>query len=492
MQILEGALAFAVAMILFSTVVSGVSETVLRVLNQRRGNIKRMIGKYLDQEFSVRFRNLVVESYPESFGISGSEGKSDSDRDNLKGDDKAWKKFCVNLVAILTENPLLPEARPISKNDNDNDNDNDKGKDENQPQKNWQKLFAWFDKYFGQAAPAEGTTSSALPDETETDEVPTWFKVRGVETLSTYAFLQRLAKTEVGKAFLSQQNTDEEKREWLTDTVRTFERYKAAGNEAYRKRGQMVSVLIALVIAVSFNISAARLFNHLVDSPEAREDLLARAEQIVKESDDQYNSLQDLLNDIKDIQDNQSDQQSGTLDTEEQNEEDVGDSETSSSEIDYEKLNKVFSDFQAAVGPLTSEKVLPIGAAYFPYACFNEFEGPSECDVFKEGGWVPHLFLWFLNVLLAGILIGLGGPFWYKVFNYLSHLVSFAGVLKGRNSEEMDRDNNDQPATGAAFGEPTSKGSEDGEIKVDILSVFKTAAGVISTETPQGAGEENN
>lgn len=455
MQILEGALAFAVAMILFSTVVSGVSETFLRVLNQRRSNIKKMVRKYLDQEFTKRFRKLMVQKHPDAFTLTPEENSKNSSEE--LGSDQKWKEFIGNIEALLTENPLHPEVH-------------------------------FKDPYADQNS--DGTKNQAatpaLPTLAQKKTKNFWNKTHSVENLSTYAFLQRLAKTEVGRLIVDSTDAKVSKLHLLQNMVRTFERYKAAGNEAYRKRGQSVALAFAVILAIGFNISAGRLFSHLVDSPEAREDLLAQAEQIVDENDTARTSLDDLIKQINEIETRQNASDSASSETTPDG------AEAPTGDIDYEQLENIFADFKEDIAPLTSSTVLPIGPEYFPYACFTFFQNADgkfewtafsdeaelpQCDVFQEGQGNLDLLFWALNVLLAGILIGLGGPFWFRIFSFLSQLVSVASVFRGSGtSETMDSEAKDQPATGAAFSEALDE-EDGGKSKGDLLSVFETAAG---------------
>jgi len=91
---------------------------------------------------------------------------------------------------------------------------------------------------------------------------------------------------------------------------------------------------------------------------------------------------------------------------------------------------------------------LPIGLAYFPWCQSNRVD--QTCATY--GVALRHKYYrlaatlwvrWFLFTVLSGLLIGMGGPFWYDTFTRLSGLVQGVRALGAAGKQEP------APATGA-------------------------------------------
>ena len=74
------------------------------------------------------------------------------------------------------------------------------------------------------------------------------------------------------------------------------------------------------------------------------------------------------------------------------------------------------------------------------------------------------LLKWFLAVLLAGLLIGLGGPFWFDTFRKLSALTS---IVRGLQTPVQKA--KEQGLT------PRAKPEEKPEEKPKVVEIFETA-----------------
>ncbi|MGF1631487.1 MAG: hypothetical protein ACFCUT_18585 [Kiloniellaceae bacterium] len=87
---------------------------------------------------------------------------------------------------------------------------------------------------------------------------------------------------------------------------------------------------------------------------------------------------------------------------------------------------------------LLDDLALPMGAGYFPYCHVSWLRSEVDhsadplceaTDKIPPGAWV----LWFLKVLVTGILIGLGAPFWYDVARRLAAVRS---AFQGKGAAE--------------------------------------------------------
>ena len=338
MALVQAAAAFAVAMILLSTVVSGICEVIVRGLALRAEVLVQMLG-----------RLVAAEIAPRQTG------------DGMPGGAQAA------LVTALSRNPVA-------------DLDDDPGP--------LTRLWRWL----------------------RPGRVP-------VNSLSTFAFLQRLAKTEVGARLAGE--ADEALRDILDDLSRTYERYAAASREEFRKRAQMIAILVALALAFGMNVGAVRLAQHLATDEPARAALLAAAEEAHRANEAAVARLEAAKTE--------------------------GSPAAAASTA---ALDEAVDRIEASFAEL-AELRLPIG--------WGE-QAP------ELGSGAPALVRWFLDTLLAGILIGLGGPFWYRVYSNLSQFVPILGQLGGGNRELVAQPTEEAPETGKAIRAE------------DIVAIFRTAA----------------
>lgn len=87
---------------------------------------------------------------------------------------------------------------------------------------------------------------------------------------------------------------------------------------------------------------------------------------------------------------------------------------------------------------LINELALPLGSGYFPHCYILQDEAErkaspdTHCRAQGAAGQVSVWLSWLLKVLLTGILIGLGAPFWYDVARRLAAVRSaFKGTPSG-------------------------------------------------------------
>ncbi len=75
------------------------------------------------------------------------------------------------------------------------------------------------------------------------------------------------------------------------------------------------------------------------------------------------------------------------------------------------------------------------------------------------------LFLWVGSVLLTGLLIGLGGPFWFNTFRKLSALT---GIVRGFQTPVQKEKEQEQA--------PRAKPEEKPDRTPKVVEIFETAA----------------
>jgi hypothetical protein len=338
MDILLAAMAFAVLMIVFSTVVTGITETFLRVSGYRAQVLAASVLRFLKNDPNVA--NFVKKK--------GLAGNPDIPEDDLE-----------KVARQLTFNHALTDASTID------------------------KIGGLIARYTGR------------------------YKV---DTLTTYSFLQRLATTDLGRAIAKRGEEHV-----LRGLTIGFERYVAASNEVFRKNAQATTMVLSIVFAFLFNIDAVRLFEHLLQNNETTEALIAQANDRIDDNKAALAKFQATLAD-----------------------------DTSTEQGDaIEDIQAASNEAVEAMTALRTETGLPIGFDYYPYGS-TDCKPERGCDIVS--GW---FLLWAFQVLLAGFLIGLGGPFWYRVFASLSHVVQVLRSIRGEARSEIIKEDapTSQPAS---------------------------------------------
>lgn len=357
MELLEGVMAFAVVMIILSTIVTGIAEALIRLFATRQQVLADAVSSF--------FRNEVVPRLTAQIG-SAYAGKS-----------------APEIVDALTREMVLnPLAATVEK-------------------------------------------------KTEVGRYSWWRRLNhGIEKLSTYSFLQRLAKTKLGRELKDM--AEAEKMEVLTDLSRTYERYVAASNEIFRKYAHVVTTCVAVLLCFGANIDAGRVFDHLMNSPDARASLVAQAETAATTNAEAVARLDELVGKL-----NAGQQIDG---------------------LEAEEMKTLAADVAKPLEGLIEKDQLPLGPSYYPYCEWLDRDCAAPAD--------RNLFTWILNVLVAGALVSLGGPFWYRVFASLSSLTqSLRQMGGGGRREVIEEGAAEQPASGAALKDE------------DIARTFDIAAG---------------
>ena len=178
-------------------------------------------------------------------------------------------------------------------------------------------------------------------------------------------------------------------------------RYEAIGarfTESFRKRSQLWTTIVALVLAVVLNIDSIFILDSYIKDESLRQGIIAQMDVIV----DQYTTT------IATIPDDDN--------------------------VTKETLQQSVDSTKAQVALLKSSG-FPIGPSYFPHDCFIEDDDKTDCEKRGAGGDKTIAWLWWiLGILLTGGLAGLGAPFWYDAVRGISSITQQAG--KGRKAAQ--------------------------------------------------------
>lgn len=195
-------------------------------------------------------------------------------------------------------------------------------------------------------------------------------------SLSTSEFITRLAYTEEGR-HLYQQNTTSDQHRLQTVVAYITERFDAIGHGAsdyFKRRASLYSLLVGLLMAFSLNINAPQLFKVYLVEKDTRQQLVA-----------QMAELDELLL-----------------------------SQSTSPELTY--IREQISDL--------SSQQLPLGWQSAPW---NQYQWQQSS--WQEPYRLLALISWGLSIALSGLLIGLGGPFWFDMYRKL-------GLIAGLHKQD--------------------------------------------------------
>jgi len=210
---------------------------------------------------------------------------------------------------------------------------------------------------------------------------------RRLGSLTLTAFMERLGGSEYGAQLVTQASTAGEKGiEWvLKDVAQKFDAFGAEASEYFESRARLLSVIVGFVLAFAINVNALALFETFMKRPDVTQSVIARGESATKS----YETLQQQVNTLK-----------------------ASAKETTSEEA-RATVQKAADEAAAAVESLQSVGV-PIG-----------WNTESVADLRRS----PMMSV--LGLFLGGLLIGLGGPFWYKAVQTLTGVRSFTRRDKG-------------------------------------------------------------
>lgn len=185
-------------------------------------------------------------------------------------------------------------------------------------------------------------------------------------------FVRKLANSREGHMLYEQHGQD---RATLTTLLNHItERFDGIGREAsdyFKRRASLYSLLIGLLLAFSLNINTPHLFQTFLASKDARIELSEQAKELA----------------------------------------DWMENHTSGDELS--ELKPILKNLQ--------NNALPFGWQTAPW---NQADWSSRNHPFA-------LLQWLLSLLLSGLLIGLGGPFWFDTYRKL-------GVLAGLHSGKIE------------------------------------------------------
>lgn len=247
------------------------------------------------------------------------------------------------------------------------------------------------------------TTLKYMPFDKELTGCSGWFRKhwhrvivgREVQSLTALEFIARFAETDAGRELATKAGqlgaaiSPQYLNDFLDDVVEKFAEYGNSTREYFAKRAQMVSVLLSIVLVLVLNLNVIDVFNTVLRDDKVRQQLLAQSELASLTMQQQQQAANAAVQQLAVAT-------RAPFDT-----------TAAGPHLDPEKtIAELQSSMQQSLD-LLQQAAIPMGAPW-----------PQQ---------FPELLERMALVIFSGLLVGLGGPFWFDTFRKLS---SIAGVIR--------------------------------------------------------------
>jgi hypothetical protein len=228
----------------------------------------------------------------------------------------------------------------------------------------------------------------------------------------------------------------------LERLVAQFERLEADASALFAARAQRLSFVCGVLLALTVNVDAIRIVNHYVGDPAGTARTIAQLAAVAPGTAQAKN--------------------------------------TSVPADEEAQIVAVITELQGL-----SQVGIPVGASFFPYCTPpGQHQIDPACTGLATDGnaWQQiganlsdhgiQLALWLLSVVVTGLLIGLGGPFWFDIASALSQVRNLLGSVGGKSRETPT------PATATEPPAPTV------QERIDAITQLAKPENHASDETP--------
>lgn len=228
---LEAAVAFALLMIVFSTMVSAILEVIHRIFGLRHRGLKKMLENLFNRIIWTRYSKKLTR-------MAAAKGI------NIDPD-KIREKIREDFVALLSSNP------------------GSLGVDFEET-KQW-KIF---------------TTSW-------------WVGGNKRDSISTEEFIERFAGSEFGQCLVEEAKASEvELKERVKEISQNFDSFATGAADYFSRRSRFWTLLISIVFAFAINFDAIKVFQTFLVNQKLRDGLIAKSVDIQKAYEVQQKSLE--------------------------------------------------------------------------------------------------------------------------------------------------------------------------------------------------------
>jgi len=284
--------------------------------------------------------------------------------------------------------------------------------------------------------------------------------------------------------------------------ARKYEEFVAAAAADFKRRAQLWSVVIGILLALVANINGVRIFEAYMVSDDLTDRVIGQFETLEKEANQAQDSFQKMIEE-------KSGNGSGNFDSQIEKKRktlsslyqsmalaDAGQKTAESAKLDIkiealEKeiralVEKRYASSQAgraqqsvddAVQKLASlaESGVPMGMKYFPHCVIYKWlSGEKKMSCLEREPksnsynlkWFILWISWLVVTVLTGMLIGLGAPFWFDVAKRLAAVRAMFGGIQSTEERLRGRD---------AWGDPKQRKKLIENIVEDTMSEIRVA-----------------
>jgi hypothetical protein len=395
MQLIEAALAFAITMLVLSLTCSSFVEILHRVFLMREAGLKYMLEQLFDQILARYVRPAIEEQQTSKIEKAVSDDPSVT---------------AANKNAVI-ESRLKAEVDALLKTTRQ----------------------GFLDQMTANRAPMGADPKATPSNGTGGTASNSWgFNLwggRDLAAMNASEFMERLGSMDLGDLIKRANDAANAQAQQLgaaaADTVDAIlkdltQKFDAFGKEAstyFEGRARLLSVGVAIALAFAVRVDAIELFNTYLRDPNARNNVIEQTKAVTA----QYQAAKDAAEALKTAGGNSGDA-------------------TKQAEALQKDLQATI-DATRATTKQYANLGLPIGwsnrnATLDPYAqtCSRNdstrlLEDGKTCGSDETAGtvgWAAAIKLFF-SLVLGGLLIGLGAPFWYNTVTGLTNIRSILG-----------------------------------------------------------------
>lgn len=260
-----------------------------------------------------------------------------------------------------------------------------------------------------------------------------WFAAHQSTNLTATEFLQRLSRTEIGTQLVKKYEGAEDKLEQeLAKIEIRYDEIAAAASEWVKNSTAILSLVIGVGLAFAWNIDGGEILEFYITNPDRAVAVAGKADRYIKASEAAEQRLKTALEAIDKAEE--------------------GEEGKAAAKKAVEDIRNQYADIKKQGDSLLAEG-LPMGLNFYPHCRLPAIGGGVGKDprclneiTVKDLAWL--IFIWAPVVFITGVLIGLGGPFWYDA---VTGLMRVTQMLRGR---EAAKPAEGRPAAGAGETKP--------------------------------------
>lgn len=190
-----------------------------------------------------------------------------------------------------------------------------------------------------------------------------------------------------------------------------YDEFRSSLAMNFGRRARTRSLVVGISLAAVLNVDGLRLFETFASNPQLTSSVITEMEPILEAAGEAQKEMEEQLK---------------TLNLQ---------------ETTVENLNTAVGDLKAELGVIR-QLGLPIGGDYYPHCYIRAGDSSSASERAKldplcepaspiSGERLKDPFGWALRILITGLLMGLGAPFWYDVAKRLAQVRQAFGAKGG-------------------------------------------------------------